>query len=700
MLNRLQHETSPYLRQHAGNPVDWYPWGAEALERARAEDKPILLSIGYSACHWCHVMAHESFEHADVAAVMNRGFVNIKVDREERPDVDQIYQTAHQLLTRRAGGWPLTMFLTPDQVPFFGGTYFPREPRYGMPGFVDVMERVLLAWQTRRKEIEEQNGQVASAIAQADDAVAGPVAGDAALAERALARLRARFDAEHGGFGAAPKFPHPTHLELCLRAYARSGDRESLHVALHTLRRMAEGGIYDQLGGGFCRYSVDRSWTIPHFEKMLYDNAQLLPLYADAWTITREPLFERVTAETAAWVMRDMQSPEGGYYSSLDADSEGEEGKFYLWSAQEPRALLSDAEYAITAARYGLDGAPNFVDPHAAAHASAAERRWHLTVRRSLSEAAAIAGVAPEAAATLLDQARAKLLAARGVRVPPGRDDKILTSWNALMIGGMARAAFVFGRGDWAASARAACRFIAERMLSGGRLLATFKDGRAHLGAYLDDYAFLIKAILQLLEIDFEPSQLALAQRLAATLRGQFEDAARGGFFFTAHDHERLLKRPKSGYDNATPSGNGVAAQALARLGHLTGDGECLDSARRTLAAFGGSMAEQPEAYGALLIALEELSEPPTSILLRGDASQFPAWRRAVALHYRPAAAFLATDAPADALPEALAKPAPATGVLAYVCRGAACRAPVDHIDQLLSVLDDGAADSAGSSLR
>jgi uncharacterized protein YyaL (SSP411 family) len=687
MPNRLQHETSPYLQQHAGNPVDWYPWGAEALERSRAEDKPILLSIGYSACHWCHVMAHESFEDASVADVMNRNFVNVKVDREERPDLDQIYQAAHQMLTRRAGGWPLTMFLTPRQVPFFGGTYFPRESRYSLPGFVHVMERVAQAYREMRREIDEQGSLIKAALARTDEAEPADLA-DAgmALLDQAIAGLRQRFDPEHGGFGGAPKFPHPTDIELCLRQFARDGDRDVLHVALHTLRSMAQGGIYDQLGGGFCRYSVDRSWTIPHFEKMLYDNAQLLPLYADAWAITRDALFERAAVETAAWVMREMQSPQGGYYSSLDADSEGAEGKFYVWDAAQVRALLGGREYSVVAAHYGLDGPPNFHDEHAAG-AHGARGLWHLAVAKPLAEAAAAAGVAQEAASSVLDQARAKLLAARELRVRPGRDEKILTSWNALMIAGMARAAFVFGREDWAQSARSACRFLCERMMSGGRLFATFKDGRAHLDAYLDDYAYFLKALLSLIELSLEPGDLVLAQRLADTLLTQFEDEARGGFFFTAHDHEQLIHRSKSGHDNATPAGNGVAAQALARLAHLTGDMRYLDSARRAANAFGGSIAEQPVVFGAMLMALEELLAPPTAVVLRGDVRQFESWRRAFAMAYHPTALFLATDAVPSELPAPLALPSPASGVHAFVCRGTTCLAPVDRIDGLLSTL-------------
>ena len=421
MPNRLAGETSPYLQQHAANPVDWHPWGEAALERARAEDKPILLSIGYSACHWCHVMAHESFEDPAVAAVMNRLFVNVKVDREERPDLDQIYQSAHQMLAQRTGGWPLTMFLSPDGTPFFGGTYFPKEPRYGMPAFPELCERVAALWREKRAEIAAQDAEVRGALGRTlPTAAGGAVTLSADAIEAMLANLRANFDAQHGGFGSAPKFPHPSDLELCLRR----GERD---IAVTTLTRMCEGGIYDHLGGGFCRYSVDAQWTIPHFEKMLYDNGPLLGLLADAWGLTREPLFERCAAETAGWMMREMQSPEGGYYSSLDADSEGEEGKFYVWDKEEVQRLLSPPEYAATATHFGLDQPPNFEN-----------KLWHLR----------IAG--PGAAA------KEKLFAAREKRVRPGRDEKVLVSWNALAIRGMAHAGRVFGREEWLASARRA----------------------------------------------------------------------------------------------------------------------------------------------------------------------------------------------------------------------------------------------------
>jgi hypothetical protein len=679
MPNRLAHETSPYLQQHADNPVDWYPWGEDALERARREDKPILLSIGYSACHWCHVMAHESFENAQVAAVMNEHFVNIKVDREERPDVDQIYQLAQQMLTRRTGGWPLTMFLTPDQVPFFGGTYFPKSARYNLPGFVQIMERVIEAYRTRRGDIDAQNRAVFAALNERGTSASADTATPLSWAplERATAMLSSNFDRANGGFGGAPKFPHPSDLVLLLRESARRDDPDARHVVLHTLTKMAEGGIYDHLGGGFCRYSVDAHWHIPHFEKMLYDNGPLLRLYADAWTVTKSPLFARVVEETAAWLMREMQSPEGGYYSSLDADSEGEEGKYYVWTPDAVRRLVTAAEFAVVAPHWGLEDAPNFEHAH-----------WHLRVARSLAVIAAKLDQSEEACARLVASARTKLFAAREQRVRPARDDKVLTSWNALAIAGMARAARVFDRADWLDSAQRAFAFLRTTLWRDGRLLATYKDGRAHLNAYLDDYAFLIDAALELLQARFAAGDLALARSLADALLQHFEDSAHGGgFFFTSHDHERLIQRSKTAFDNATPSGNGVAAVALTRLGHITGEARYLAAAERAVRAFHGPLQEHPPAHASLLAALAECVTPTSIAILAGERDATRPWLQRLASAYRPDLVVIALDPACDGAPSALAKPAPAAGVNAYVCQGVTCSPPVASLGELEAML-------------
>jgi len=653
MPNRLARETSPYLQQHAANPVDWYPWGPEALERARSEDKPILLSVGYSACHWCHVMAHESFEDAAVAEVMNRLFVNVKVDREERPDLDQIYQSAHQMLAQRPGGWPLTMFLSPDGAPFFGGTYFPKDARHGLPAFPDLCQRVAAIWREKRADIAAQNSEVLNALARTlpQRAAARPEF-SADVVRAMLDSLRANFDARFGGFGAAPKFPHPTDLELCLR----DGEGEMAHT---TLKRMCEGGIYDQLGGGFCRYSVDAQWMIPHFEKMLYDNGPLLALLADAWLVTQDVLYARCAGETAGWIMREMQSPEGGYYSSLDADSEHEEGKFYVWSREEAQQLLTGKEYLAFSSRFGLDRAPNFENRH-----------WHLNASRPLEPGTE----------TLVNDARRKLLAAREQRVRPGRDEKVLVSWNALAIRGMAHAGRVFGRPEWTASARRAFDFIRARMWRDGRLLATYKDGRAHLNAYLDDYAFLIAAALELMQADFATADLEFARQLAGVLLEQFEDREGGGFFFTARDHEPLIHRPKPGHDHATPSGNAVASWALARLAALTGEERYTHAAERTLELFYPVMRDYPAGFAAMAIALEEQLRPPATLVLRGSREALGRWQAELAREYLPGTLVLGIPDGMAGLPAVLDKPQRAGAVNGWLCRGVTCLEPISDL--------------------
>jgi hypothetical protein len=660
MPNRLAHETSPYLQQHAGNPVDWYPWGPEALERARSEDKAILLSIGYSACHWCHVMAHESFEDPQVAAAMNRLFINVKVDREERPDLDQIYQSAHQMLAQRPGGWPLTMFLSPDGAPFFGGTYFPKQARHGLPGFAELCERIGAIWRDRRDAIAAQNAEVLKALERAVPGMAAPPAVLSAEAVRAmLDNLRASFDARFGGFGGAPKFPHPTDLELCLR----HGETQMVHT---TLKRMCEGGIYDQLGGGFCRYSVDAQWMIPHFEKMLYDNGPLLALLADAWIATGEALFARCAEETAGWMMREMQSPEGGYYSSLDADSEHEEGKFYVWERHEVRKLLTGEEYQAAAAHYGLDAPPNFEGRH-----------WHLRVTSPAQDHAAVR------------RAKEKLFAAREKRIRPGRDEKILVSWNALAIRGMARAGRALGRPEWIRSARRALEFVRGRMWRDGRLLATCKDGRAHLNAYLDDYAFLLAAVLETMQAEFRLEDLKYAEALAEVLLEQFEDREGGGFFFTARDHEPLIQRPKPGHDQATPSGNGIAAWALGRLAALTGEARYALAAERTLELFYPLMRDYPAGFATMAIALEGRLAQPAVLILRGSGKAVAQWQAELARQYLPDTLVLALPEDLRGLPPLLDKPPRPEAANGWLCRGLTCLEPISDLVRLKQVLKE-----------
>ncbi len=711
MPNHLSDETSPYLLQHVDNPVDWYPWGEQALTLARTRDKPILLSIGYSACHWCHVMAHESFEDAEVAAAMNQHFVNIKVDREERPDVDQIYQTALYMLTQRHGGWPLTLFLTPDQKPFFGGTYFPKIPRHGLPGFLDLLPRVAETYYARGAEIEKQSLSLLKSFANMLPAKS-PVT--SAFSEQpldqALAELRDRFDSVNGGFGDAPKFLHPSELEFCLRRYFATGCEQALQMAAYTLEKMAEGGIYDQLGGGFCRYSTDECWRIPHFEKMLYDNGPLLRLYADAWLATGNPLFKRIVEETAEWVLREMQSKRageagtgvdgnestgdrrdggktpdtvsmsdagGGYYSTLDADSENEEGKFYVWDLDQVAQILSPDEYAVVASYYGLARSPNFE-----------HRRWNLEIFQPLVKVALSAGIGQEEAQQRLASGRKKLFIERELRVHPGRDEKILTSWNGLMIKGMARAGRVFGRDEWVQSAALAVDFIRSTLWKNNRLLATYKDGKAHLNAYLDDYAFLLDGLLELMQAGFRQIDLDFSVALADVLLDQFEDNRAGGFFFTSHDHEKLIYRPKPGHDNVTPSGNGVAAYVLQRLGHLLGEFRYLKAAERALELFYPTLSRQAGSCCSFLVALEQSLTPPQIVILRGQAHGLAEWSNALR-QGSPYTLVFALSSELVGLPSSLSKPVPVDNTVnAWVCHGVKCLPEISDLQELLRVCE------------
>jgi uncharacterized protein YyaL (SSP411 family) len=676
--NHLASETSPYLLQHADNPVDWYPWGADALDRARRENKPILLSIGYSACHWCHVMAHESFEDPATAEVMNALFVNIKVDREERPDLDKIYQTAHSLLTQRNGGWPLTMFLDPDShIPFFGGTYFPPQPRHGLPAFTDLCEQIAAFYHDKRGELDQQNQSLIEFMRNMHRSeAAAPGELNSMPLDVARQQLASQYDRQYGGFGKAPKFPHPTSLERLLRHWAATDrkDREALDMALFTLDRMALGGIYDQIGGGFCRYSVDEQWMIPHFEKMLYDNGPLLSLYSEAYAATGKPLYQRIVAETAAWVQREMQAPEGGYYSSLDADSEGEEGKFYVWSQEELLALLDDDEYAVAAARFGFDRDPNF------------EGRWNPHVYASIESVAEKTGQDIERTQAVLSSARDKLFEAREQRIRPGRDEKILVSWNALMIKGMAQAARVFNEPAYFESSQRALDFIRTTLWSDGRLFATCKDGRAHLSAYLDDYVFLIDAILERLQVHWDSDELDFALQLADVVLEHFADPD-GGFWFTADDHENLIQRPKPLGDDALPAGNAIAARVFGRLGHLLGDTRFTDAAEGTLKAAWNHIQQGPYGHTGLLLALEEYLHPVETLVVRPGRHENN-WRQAVGVDYTPRRMVFFIPDNANHLPGLLAERKPQDEGIAYWCQGTQCLPPVTDPDQLHTQLD------------
>jgi uncharacterized protein len=665
MSNRLSGTASPYLQQHARNPVHWQPWDDAALAQARRDNKPILLSVGYSACHWCHVMEHESFEDVDVARAMNEHFVNIKVDREERPDLDQIYQRAHALLTQQTGGWPLTLFLAPDGTPFFGGTYFPRHAAYGRPGFLELLGRVAQAWREQGEAIAGQSTRLREWM-QKLEPQAGAVP-PASANEAAWMHYARNFDPVHGGFGAAPKFPHAPELELVLDRLAASGDAEARNVLQVTLANMAAGGIHDQLGGGFCRYSVDAEWSIPHFEKMLSDNAQLLGLYASFATRVADPALLAVARDIVGWMSREMHAPDGAFWSSLDADSDGEEGKFYVWTAEEVRSILTADEWAVAAPHYGLDRAPNFEG-----------RAWNLRVVLPLIDVAVRLGLSPQASSARLASAREKLFAARASRVRPGLDDKILTAWNALAIGGLARAARVSrGAVDTHALAFTALDTLRATAWRDGRLRATRQRGEAMLNAYLDDYAFLLAALIECLELELRAQDLGWACEIADALIAHFEDREHGGFFFVSHDHEALILRHKPGQDTATPSGNGTAALALARLAVIAGEPRYAAAARRAVDAFGATLTQAPGAFVTLLRAHAALHAPPALVIIDGDPAQSSAWAHA-ARAQDPHAIVIDIGGRSD-VPAALCKgPRLARDACAYVCRDFTCLPRID----------------------
>ncbi len=671
--NRLVHETSPYLRQHAHNPVDWYPWGPEALERARTLDRPIFLSIGYSACHWCHVMEHESFEDPEVAAILNEHFVSIKVDREERPDLDQIYMTAVQRMTHQ-GGWPMSMFLTPDLKPFYGGTYFPPDDRYGRPSFKRVLLQIAEVWRDQHDAVLQTADQVTDHLQEHLEPPAGGAELGPAMLSGALTYLSRAYDRTYGGFGSAPKFPHPMDLRLLLRIARRFDEPQALEMARHTLDRMAMGGIYDHLGGGFHRYSTDERWLVPHFEKMLYDNALLTSAYAEAYQATGEPFYREVVEETLAYVAREMTSPEGFFYSTQDADSEGVEGKFFVWSAEEVEAILGREQAEVFNDVYGVSPEGNWeghtILNRAKSYAQDARllRRDEADLRRQLGEA------------------RKKLFAVRGRRVWPGRDEKGLTSWNGLMIGALALAAQALGEPTHAAAAAKAADFLLTRLrTTGGRLLRTYSTGsEPKLNAYLEDYAFLIDGLVSLYEATFAPRWIEAALDLAEVMIEQFWDPAGSGFFYTGKDHERLITRTKDPHDSSVPSGNSLAVLALLRLHKLTGRVDLFEKAQATLRLFHGLMAEAPYVAGQMLIALDFYLGPVREFAVVGDPAAEDTRRvlRAIFGKFRPNKVVALKSgregdrAGEDVLELLAGKPA-GPRVTTYICQNFACQEPL-----------------------
>ncbi|MBX3412340.1 MAG: thioredoxin domain-containing protein [Pirellulales bacterium] len=614
MPNRLADETSPYLLQHAGNPVDWYPWGPEALERSRQEQKPIFLSIGYSACHWCHVMEHESFENEAIAQLLNEHFVCIKVDREERPDLDQIYMQAVQLMTGR-GGWPMSVFLTPSLEPFYGGTYWPPTPRHGMPGFDQVLQAVLDAWQNRREAALEQADQLTAGVRRAAQSMVPP--GDAELSvarlRSAVAGMERGFDFAHGGFGGAPKFPHPTALRVMLRAYKREPREAVLEMVTRTLDRMADGGIHDQLGGGFHRYSVDERWLVPHFEKMLYDNAQLAVAYLEAFQVTGHERYASVVRSTLDYILREMTDPQGGFYSTQDADSEGVEGKFFVWTRGELNRVLGAERARTFAYVYDVSEEGNFEEANILNLPKSLEQ-CALILQRDLAELKAE-----------LAESRAQLFAVRAERVPPGLDDKVLVSWNGLAIDALARAGAVLDEPRYLDAARACASFILAQMRrEDGRLLHSWRRGQAKIDAFLDDYAALAEALVSLYEATFDEVWITEAVSLAETIVQQFADGGGGGFFYTASDHERLIARPKEVLDSSVPSASGLAATVLLRLANITGNPNYATAAEGTLIASSGLFDRAPTAMGQMLLAMDAYLGPIYEIVVLGDPTQGP----------------------------------------------------------------------------
>jgi uncharacterized protein YyaL (SSP411 family) len=675
MSNHLKDQTSPYLLQHAGNPVDWYPWSEEALQKARDEERPIFLSIGYSACHWCHVMAHESFEDEGTAAILNEHFVSIKVDREERPDLDQIYMAAVQAMTG-SGGWPMSVFLTPEGHPFYGGTYFPPQPRYGRPSFTQVLQAIADAWLTRRAELIDGGQRLVEAIDHRGRTLAD---GDGGIGERidlnqdtlysAFRMLQEGFDRSHGGWNGAPKFPQPMALEFLLRYHRSTGSADALEMVTRTLEAMARGGMYDQLGGGFHRYSVDDHWLVPHFERMLYDNAQLARVYLHAWQVTGNKFFCTITEEILDYVVREMTDPRGGFYSTQDADSEGEEGKFFVWTPDEIRDVLGDQADAFMNA-YGVTRHGNLEGKNILEFVGDMDQRL------------------------VLAEARRRLFEAREKRVHPGRDEKVLTSWNGLMLAAFAEAARALGRDDYqAVAARSAAFLLRELRQENGRLPHSWKEGAARLNGYLEDYAYLIEGLIELYQTTFEPRWFVAAQELAETMIAHFQ-APGGGFYDTSDDHETLITRPRDLQDNATPSGNAMAVTALLKLAGFTNDLRYVDIAHQSMAQMQPMMSQYPLGFGQWLQTMSYALSKPREIAIVGEPGSRETQALLNVVHdgYQPfqVVALGAPDAQPAAVPLLQDRGLVDGRATAYVCRSFSCRAPATDVDALRVLLENG----------
>jgi uncharacterized protein YyaL (SSP411 family) len=679
VTNRLARETSPYLLQHAENPVDWHPWDDEALEAARTSDLPILLSIGYSACHWCHVMERESFEDPATAEVMNRNFVCIKVDREERPDLDTIYMSAVQQMTG-SGGWPMTVFLTPDLKPFFGGTYFPPTPRYGMPGFVDVLDAVAEAYRERRDDVERNANQVVEVISTGIGPNGHHADLDGDLLDAAASSLKRLYDPVNGGLGSAPKFPQAMALDFLLRSWKRTGEPELLEIVENSLLKMAHGGIHDQLGGGFARYSTDEGWLVPHFEKMLYDQALLAPLYLRVFQATGNPGYLSGCTRTIDYVLRDLRSPEGGFYSAEDADSAGSEGLFYTWTHAEVQDILGD-DFELFAMTFDVTPRGNW------------EGRNILHVARDRRSIPAELGITEQQYRGRLDAARSRLFAARAERVRPARDEKVLTGWNGLMLAAVAEAAAVLDNQEYLRAAQANAELMLTRLYVDGQLKRSYRDGRARINGYLEDYACLADGLLQLYQADFDVRWYQAAAEIADQILERFSDSAGGILFSTADNHEQLLFRPKDFDDNAVPAGNSMAAEVLVELGLLSGDDRYRRAGEEIISALGSALRAHPLFFGRLLSVLDTHIGNPLEVAIVGDikSARSTELLRLLESAYIPAKV-VAAGPEGSAVP-ALLKDRAGTidgsgeSVAAYVCRGFVCSQPVSRVEDFRTQL-------------
>lgn len=674
--NRLADETSPYLLQHAHNPVDWHPWGQEALQRAKDFDRPIFLSVGYSSCHWCHVMERESFENDEIAALLNKSFVSIKVDREERPDVDSIYMNAVQLLTR-SGGWPMSVFLTPDLQPFWGGTYFPPEGRYGRPGFKDIVEQIAKYYSEHRSQVETAAAALTEQIQALEKQRPQSETPSREAIEAAVREADRTFDSTCGGFGAAPKFPRSIELSLLLRWHATTGDTDALRQSEKTLECMAHGGMYDQVGGGFHRYSTDRKWLVPHFEKMLYDNALLVRTYLEAFQVTKKELYSRIASEVLDYVLREMTGQHGGFYSATDADSEGEEGKFFVWTPEEITSLLGEEKARIVCDFYNITERGNFEHQTSIPH-----------VTKSIEQTAVALDLDVAAVVARLAEARQELYEYRAQRIPPFRDEKVITAWNGLMISALTRGYQVLGDTRYLQAAQSAVGLILDQLSDDDQLYRTYKDGRAQHRGYLDDYAYFVEGLIDLYEASFDIAHLERACRYTDVALSAFWDDEAGGFFYTAAHHEALICRQKQYLDTATPSANGVTALNLLRLERLTGKTMYRDRAEETLRSAKVKIERLPSAMGSTLVALDFLLHPPVEIALLGsDEIAACEWLKAIHDEFVPrkvlAGIWGEVSSASAANSPLLAGKARHGDVTVYVCRDFACRAPATDLSTL-----------------